>query len=70
VAIRLLAVDKVEPEEPTVKDGRYKLRRPVLLLSAKEAPPLVQTFEEFCLSAAGQKLIDELFTPLGAQPKS
>ena len=70
VAIRLLAVDKVEPEEPTVKDGRYKLRRPVLLLSAKEAPPLVQAFEEFCLSAAGQKIIDELYTPLAAQSKS
>lgn len=70
VAIRLLAIDKVEPEEPTVKDGRYKLRRPVLLLSAKEAPPLVQAFEEFCLSAAGQKIIDELYTPLGARPKS
>ena len=70
VAIRLLAIDKVEPEEPTVKDGRYKLRRPVLLLSAKQAPALVQAFEEFCLSAAGQKIIDELYTPLGAQPKS
>lgn len=70
VAIRLLAIDKVEPEEPTVKDGRYRLRRPVLLLSAKEAPPLVKAFEEFCLSAAGQKIIDELYTPLGAQPKS
>ncbi|MGE3153043.1 MAG: substrate-binding domain-containing protein [Nitrospiraceae bacterium] len=70
VAIRLLAIDKIEPEEPTVKDGRYKLRRPVLLLSAKEAPPLVQAFEEFCLSAAGQKIIDELYTPLGAESKS
>ena len=30
VAVRLLPLDKVEPEEPTVKDGRYKLRRPVL----------------------------------------
>jgi len=70
VAIRLLAIDKVEPEEPTVKDGRYKLRRPVLLLSANEAPPFVQAFAEFCLSAAGQKIVDELYTPLGGQPKS
>ena len=35
VAVRLLPVDKVEPEVPTVKDGRYPLRRPVLLLSRR-----------------------------------
>jgi hypothetical protein len=39
VAVRLLPVDKIEPESPTVKDGRYPLRRPILLLSKKEANP-------------------------------
>lgn len=69
VAVRLLTVDKVEPEEPTVKDGRYKLRRPVLLLSAQEPSPAVKAFEEFCFSPAGQKIIDEFYTPLAPQPK-
>ncbi len=69
VAVRLLSVDKVEPEEPTVKDGRYKLRRPVLLLSAQEPSPAVKAFEEFCFSPAGQKIIDEFYTPLAPQPK-
>lgn len=70
VAIRLLSVDKVEPEEPTVKDGRYKLRRPVLLLTAKERSPVVAAFEEFCYSPAGQKIIDEFYVPVphSAQP--
>ena len=36
VAVRLLPVDRVEPEEPPVKDGRYKLRRPLLLLRFQE----------------------------------
>ncbi len=67
VAIRLLTVDKVEPEEPTVKDGRYKLRRPVLLVSAKEPSPVVAAFEEFCASPAGQKIIDDFYTPLAPQ---
>ncbi|MCS6897687.1 MAG: substrate-binding domain-containing protein [Nitrospira sp.] len=65
VAVRLLQVDKVEPEEPTVKDGRYKLRRPVLLLSKKEPNPTVDAFVAFALSPEGQKIVDaEGYTPL------
>ena len=65
VAVRLVQVDKVEPEEPTVKDGRYKLRRPVLLLSKKDANPAVDAFTAFVLSPDGQKILDvEGYTPL------
>ncbi|MBI5853701.1 MAG: substrate-binding domain-containing protein [Nitrospirae bacterium] len=64
VAVRLLPVDKVEPEKPTVKDGRYKLRRPVLLLSKKTADPLVRAFTAFATSPDGQKIVDEWYTPL------
>ncbi len=68
VAVRLLQVDKVEPEEPTVKDGRYKLRRPVLLLSKKEPNPTVDAFAAFALSPDGQKILDiEGYTPLEQQ---
>jgi len=65
VAVRLLQVDKVEPEEPTVKDGRYKLRRPVLLLSQKDHDPAVDAFIAFAVSPEGQKIVDaEGYTPL------
>ena len=65
VAVRLLPLDKVEPEEPPVKDGRYKLRRPVLLLSKKEPNPTVDAFAAFALSPDGQKILDiEGYTPL------
>ncbi|MGZ8394635.1 MAG: substrate-binding domain-containing protein, partial [Nitrospira sp.] len=64
VPVRLLPVDKVEPETPTVKDGRYPLRRPVLLLSKSEPDPLVEAFEQFALSDDGQKIISEFYTPL------
>lgn len=64
VPVRLLPVDKVEPETPTVKDGRYSLRRPVLLLSKSEPDPLVEAFEQFALSDDGQKIISEFYTPL------
>ena len=64
VAVRLLPIDKVEPEVPTVKDGRYPLRRPVLLLSKKEPHPLVEAFTRFALSPAGQQLIAETYIPI------
>ena len=68
VAVRLLPIDKVEPEKPPVKDGRYALRRPVLFLSKKEPNPMVEAFEAFALSKEGQKILDEIYTPL--DPKS
>lgn len=64
VAVRLLPVDKVEPEAPTVKDGRYPLRRPILLLSKKDANPLVEAFAQFALSAPGQAIIAETYVPM------
>lgn len=65
VAIRVLQIDKVEAEEPTVKDGRYKLRRPVLLLSTNETNPVVDALVTFALSPAGQQIVDtEGYTPL------
>ena len=67
VPVRLLPVDKVEPETPTVKDGRYSLRRPLLLISNADTDPLVTAFEQFALSDEGQKIISESYTPL---PKS
>ena len=68
VAVRLLPVDKVEAEEPPVKDGRYKLRRPVLFLTKKESNPLVEAFKAYALSKDGQKILDEVYTPIHDQP--
>lgn len=66
VAIRLLPIDKVEPEEPPVKDGRYKLRRPLLLLTKQGSNPVADAFIAFALTKEGQTIIDnEGYTPLG-----
>ena len=67
VPVRLLSIDKVEPEGPTVKDGRYPLRRPVLLLSKKEPHPLAEAFIQFVLSQAGQQLIAETYIPINGK---
>ena len=58
------SIDKIEPELPTVKDGRYSLRRPVLLLSKNESNPLITAFHEFALSGEGQKIISDIYTSL------
>lgn len=64
VAVRLLPVDKVEPEGPTVRDGRYSLRRPLLLLSKKGSAPMVDAFARFALSPPGQSIIGETYVPM------
>lgn len=63
--IRALIIDRVEAAEPTVKDGRYKLRRPVLLLAGKEPNAFLKAFLAFALSKEGQKIVDEMFIPYG-----
>ena len=64
VPVRLLPIDKIEPEAPTVKDGRYSLRRPVLLMYKKDPNPLIEAFTRFALSPAGQQLIAETYIPI------
>lgn len=63
IPIRTLIIDRAEAAEPTVKDGRYILRRPVLLLAGKEPNAFRKAFLAFALSKEGQKIVDELFVP-------
>jgi phosphate transport system substrate-binding protein len=63
VGVNVLVIDRVEPAEQTVKDGRYKLRRLVLLLKRKETNPAAEAFAAFALSKEGQGIIDEMFIP-------
>ena len=63
VDVSLLMVDGVEAAEETVKDGRYKLRRPVLLVSRRERNPVADSFISFARSKAGQAIVEESFTP-------
>ena len=62
VPIRILTIDQVEPGDPTIKNGRYKLRRPVLFLSKPEAHPVVRAFTEFALSPEGQRILSTMYT--------
>jgi phosphate transport system substrate-binding protein len=63
IGVNLLMIDQVDPAEQTVRDGRYQLRRPVLLLQRKEANLAADVFAEFVLSPEGQAIVDEMFVP-------
>ena len=67
VAVRLLQIDHVEPETPTVQDGRYSLRRPLLLLSRHDPNVLVDAFTDFALSPIGQAIVGETYVPMSSK---
>lgn len=67
VAVRLLRVDQVEPETPTVRDGRYGLRRPLLLLSKHDPNSLVDAFADLALSPVGQAIVGEIYVPMSSK---
>ncbi|MEC4681528.1 MAG: substrate-binding domain-containing protein [Nitrospirota bacterium] len=57
VAIRILFIDKIEPEVQTVLDKRYPIQRPVMLITSQQPTTEVLAFEQFVLSPDGQRLI-------------
>jgi len=59
--VRILIVNGVEPGEPTVRNGRYKLRRPVLFLAGARPDPLRDAFVAFALSPEGQRIISRQY---------
>ncbi len=61
IPIRILTIDQVEAGEPTVRDGRYKLRRPVLLLTAPHHDPVTTASLAFALSPEMQQLVRSMF---------
>jgi phosphate transport system substrate-binding protein len=61
VGVALLNVDQVEPAKQTVSDGRYRLRRPILLLRKSESNSTAASFVDFALSQAAKAIIEEMF---------
>ena len=64
ISIHILTVDQVDPGEATVKNGRYRLRRPVLMLTATRPNPLTESFLTFVRSVDGQQLLRTMFVPV------
>lgn len=65
VPIRLLAINKVDPEPANVSSGAYPLRRPIVVVTKTPPSPVVKAFVDFMLDKEGQKTIqEEDFVPL------
>jgi len=65
VPIRLLAINKVDPEPANVSSGAYPLRRPIVVVTKTLPSPVVKAFVDFMLDKEGQKTIqEEDFVPL------
>jgi phosphate transport system substrate-binding protein len=67
VGVALLNIDGVEPAKQTVKDGRYRLRRPVLLLRKHKSNPTADSFAVFARSKEGQEIVENMFAPYTSQ---
>jgi phosphate transport system substrate-binding protein len=65
VPIRLLAINKVDPEPANVSSGAYPLRRPIVVVTKTPPSPVVKVFVDFMLDKEGQKTVqEEDFVPL------
>jgi phosphate transport system substrate-binding protein len=65
VPIRLLTIDKVDPELANVSSGAYPLRRPLVLVAKTPPSPVAKAFIDFMLDKEGQKtVLEEDFVPL------
>ena len=59
--VRVVAIDGVTPTKATLRDGTYKLRRPLFLLTSKSQAlrPAITEFIDFVASSEGQKILDK-----------
>jgi phosphate transport system substrate-binding protein len=65
VPVRLLSISKVEPEPANVSDGKYPLRRPILMVTKGAPSPVAKAFIDMMLGKDGQKtLLEEEFVPI------
>jgi phosphate transport system substrate-binding protein len=59
--VRVVTVDGVAPTKAALRDGTYKMRRPLFLLTPKTQTlkPAVSEFIAFIASTEGQKILDK-----------
>ena len=65
VPIRLLSINRLEPEPANVSSGAYPLRRPIVLVTKNPPSPVAKALIDFMLGKDGQKTVqEEEFVPL------
>jgi phosphate transport system substrate-binding protein len=57
-AVRVVPFDNELPTPAAIREGRYRLTQPLLLVSAQEPQGPVRAFIDFVLSPAGQAIVE------------
>jgi len=56
--VKVLAIDGISPTQQTIRNGNYKLFRPLLLMTGPLSQPLADYFIQYALSGEGQKTVE------------
>jgi len=62
--VKAVKIEGVDPTEPNVLNGSYKISRPFLYLTKGKPEALAKAFIDFVLSPEGQKVVGEEFVPV------
>ena len=63
-SVKAIEVDGVKPSVSTIKEGSYKLSRPLNIVVKENLSPLAKDFIDFILSAQGQEIVAKSYIPL------
>ncbi|MGN0469345.1 MAG: substrate-binding domain-containing protein [Acutalibacteraceae bacterium] len=70
-SVKAVKVEGVSPSTETVKDGTYKLQRPLNIVTKSELSEVVQDFVDYIMSADGQKIVeDNKYVPVDSGAKA
>ncbi|NLP44742.1 MAG: phosphate ABC transporter substrate-binding protein [Peptococcaceae bacterium] len=62
--VKKVAVNGVEATEQNIKDKKYSIARPLLMLTQAEPNQATKAYLDFILSAEGQKIVAEDYIPV------
>lgn len=70
-SVKAVKVEGVAPSTETVKDGIYKLQRPLNIVTKSELSEVAQDFVDYIMSADGQKIVqDNKYVPVDSGAKA
>lgn len=70
-SVKAVKVEGVAPSTETVKDGTYKLQRPLNIVTKSELSEVAQDFVDYIMSADGQKIVeDNKYVPVDSGAKA
>lgn len=60
-SVKSIAIDGILPTDDNIKEGKYLISRPFIMLTKGDPSPKAQTFLDYILSPEGQQIVKEHF---------